>query len=90
MQHTRVFNLSPLRGMQLSSLNCAVSIGVSDLPMEQMQYTDRSPLKALPLKLISLDFQAERDTELLLSIRRLKTINDKPLGEFWQVNDEKK
>ncbi len=41
-----------------------------------------SPLKAMPLKLIELEFDAARDTEWLRSIKTLESINGKPVAEF--------
>jgi hypothetical protein len=38
----------------------------------------------MPLKNLSCDFKAERDTEILRSIRTLEKINDKPAAEFWK------
>lgn len=37
----------------------------------------------MPLEELGLDFQTERDTELLRSIKTLKTINLKPAAGFW-------
>ncbi len=51
--------------------------------------TDLSPLKELPLQELSCDFKPERDTQLLKSIKTLKSINGKPAAAFWKEKDGK-
>jgi hypothetical protein len=75
---TKVSDLSPLRGMPLTSLGCTGT-----------QVSDLSPLVGMPLKVIGCDFKAERDAEILRSIKTLETINGKPAKEFWQEIDKK-
>ncbi len=75
---TQVSDLSPLEGMPLKVLNITGT-----------KVTELSPLKDLPLERIVLDFQLERDTELLRSIKTLKWINNKPVAEFWKELEEK-
>ena len=69
----RLSDLSPLKGMSLTSLNCGRN-RVSDLsPLKGMPLTrlictdtpvsDFSPLKDLPLKELYCDFQLKRDAE---------------------------
>ena len=70
---TRVSDLSPLKGMPLTVLGWG-GTRVSDL----------SPLKGMPLKEVYCDFRPERDAEILLSIKTLETINDKPAAQFWK------
>jgi hypothetical protein len=41
-------------------------------------------LKGLPLKSLICDFDADRDAEILRSIKTLETINDKPAAQFWK------
>jgi hypothetical protein len=50
---------------------------------------DLSYLRGMALKEIHLDFKPFRDTELLHSIKTLKTINGKPAAEFWKEVEEK-
>ena len=69
-------DLSPLKGMPLTTLNCG-GTRVSDL----------SPLKGMPLKALGCDFKPERDAEVLRSIKTLEKINDKPAAEFWKNVD---
>ena len=73
----KVSNLSPLAGMSLTEFECV-----------ETQAEDLSLLKDMPLKHLSLDFNAERDTELLRSIKTLEVINDKPAAEFWKEFEE--
>jgi hypothetical protein len=44
----------------------------------------------MPLKVINCDFKAERDTEILRSIKTLEKINDQPAAEFWKEVEQKK
>jgi hypothetical protein len=92
--YTQVADLSPLQGMQLTTLSCN-GTKVSDLsPLKDMKLTDLdcsntkvadlSPLRGLPLKHLYCDFKAERDAEILRSIKTLEKINGKPLAEFWK------
>ena len=45
---------------------------------------DLSPLKDLPLKSISGNYQLARDDKFLHAIKTLETINDKPVADFWK------
>jgi eukaryotic-like serine/threonine-protein kinase len=98
--HGQITDLSPLKGMPLTELWC-VNTGVSDLsPLTGMpltflvcagtRVTDLSPLKDLPLKQVFCDFQPDRDTAILRSIKTLETINGKPAADFWKEVDAKK
>jgi hypothetical protein len=96
---TQVSDLSPLAGLTtLRRLNL-MATPVSDLsalerlPLEflgvnQTKVSDLSPLKGMPLTHIQLDFRAERDAELLRSLKYLEGINDKPAAEFWKGQGE--
>ena len=77
--NTKVSDLSPLKEMKLKEL-CIESTLVVDL----------SPLRGMPLRALRLDFQPERDAEILRSIKTLETINDKPATEFWREVEEQK
>ena len=79
--HTAVSDLSPLKGMPLLCLDCP-GTQVSNLsPLQGMKLTafdgrgtnvsDLSPIKDMPLKELWLDFQPDRDTELLSAPSRL-------------------
>jgi Leucine-rich repeat (LRR) protein len=50
--------------------------------------TDLSPLKSMPLKELSCDFNPERDAKILRSIKTLETINLKPAAAFWKEVEE--
>jgi hypothetical protein len=92
-QETLVRDLSPLAGQPLTYLDCSAT-DVSDLaPLKGMpllhlrlrgsRVMDLSPLQGLPLREIACDFEAERDADVLRSIKTLETINDLPAREFW-------
>ncbi len=70
---TEVSDLSPLKGMKLEDFTC-----------NDTKVVDLSPLRRMPLKALWCDFEPERDTELLRSIKTLETINGKPAAEFWK------
>ena len=70
-----VSDLTPLRGLEVEKLSIR---GISA--------TDLSPLKALPLKALWLDYRADRE-EFLRSVKTLGTINDTPAAEFWAEVD---
>ena len=94
-------DLSPLEGMPLISLVVAgmeikdISI-LKGMPLQFLAIascqitpdSDFSVLKDMPLKQLSIDFEPERDTELLRSIKTLETINGKPVAEFWKEVEE--
>jgi Leucine-rich repeat (LRR) protein len=90
---TLVRDLSPLRGMSLHNLTCYLA-PVSDLdPLRGMplssisvfgtKVTDLSPLKDSPLTELRLDFNPQRDTTVLRSIKTLQEVNGWPIEEFW-------
>jgi hypothetical protein len=98
--NTKVTDLRPLRGMKLTELSCAWT-KVSDLsplagmPLTQLlcdgtKVTDLAPLKGMPLKVLACDFKAERDADILRSIKTLRKINAKPAKQFWDEVDRKK
>ena len=89
-----ISDLSPLEGIQLTHLNID-STPVTDLSplrgmplilldLHETKVTDLSLLKDMPLQFLCLDFNPERDTELVRSIKTLESINIKPAAEFWK------
>ncbi len=74
--HTAVSDLSPLRGMALTQLWC-----------DGTKVQDLSPLTDMPLKELRCNCAPKRDSEILRSIKTLKTINDLPVAEFWKQVD---
>ena len=46
--------------------------------------TDVAPLQGVPLKDVRCDFRPARDAAVLRAIPSLKTINEKPAGQFCQ------
>jgi len=93
--NTHVSDLSPLKDMKLTTLNCCMT-RVSDLsPLKDMplaslncqgaRVPDLSPLKGMPLKDIFCSFKADRDAEVLRSIKTLQTINNQPAAEVLKI-----
>jgi serine/threonine protein kinase len=94
-------DLSPLAGMSMLSLTVP-NIEIKDIsvlkgmPLQNLviancqiaQDPDFSILKDMPLRALNFDFNPERDTELLRSIKTLETINNKPVAEFWKEVEE--
>ena len=74
--HTNVADLSPLKDLKLTDLDCS-----------NTKVTDLSPLAGMPLRRLTLDFQAERDTKVLRSLKDLQQINGKPAAEFWKEQE---
>jgi hypothetical protein len=60
------------------------------LSIDDTKVTDLTLLKGMPLKELYCDFQPERDTEVLRSIRTLEKINGKSAAVFWKEADEGK
>lgn len=73
-----IADLSPLRGMPLNWVTCI-----------NLKGGDFSPLADSPIKEIWFDFDRERDTDLLRSIKTLETVNDMPAAQFWNSLDLK-
>ena len=70
MVGTKVADLSPLKGMALTHLDC-----------DGTKVADLSPLKGMPLTVLQCDFQPERDARILRSIKTLEMLNFKPAKE---------
>jgi hypothetical protein len=72
-----VTDLTPLKGMPLTVLNCR-GTRVSDL----------SPLTGMPLKKLGCDFRPDRDLAILRSLKPLEQINKKQRrnsGRKWAI-----
>jgi hypothetical protein len=72
----------------VSDLSALERLPLEFLGVNQTKVSDLSPLKGMPLTHIQLDFRAERDAELLRSLKYLEGINDKPAAEFWKGQGE--
>jgi Leucine-rich repeat (LRR) protein len=72
-----ISDLSVVKDLQLDFLQI-IHTGVSDL----------SPLQGMPLKRISIDYQAPRDYRVLRSLPRLEIINDVPAADFWRAQGQ--
>ncbi len=94
-QYCGIKDMKALEGMPLRSLEIHGN-PISDLsplansPMEYLNIyktaiTDWSPIKTMPhLKMISFDFDKERDSEILRSVKTLEIINERPADDFWK------
>ena len=72
--NTRVADLSPLQGMKLTTLICY-----------QTRVSDLSPLQGLPLEKMAYDVRLYHSAdETLLKSLPLKTLNARPVAEFWK------
>ena len=79
-----------LQRTQVGNVGLAYLSGCTRLMYMDISHThisDLSPLTGKPLRVLSCDFQAERDTDVLRSIPTLETINGKPAAEFWKEID---
>jgi Leucine-rich repeat (LRR) protein len=94
---SQVSDLSPLEGMELTSL-VFMQTQVRDLsplrgmPLRTFRYnlqviSDLWPLKDSPLATFYGDFNLWRDAELLRGIKTLQTINNQPAAKFWDKVD---
>jgi hypothetical protein len=81
--HTLIFN-----DTQVTDLSMLKGLPLKTLRMRRTKVVDLAPLRGLPLENLTLDFRAERDTELLRSLTSLKQINDLPAGEFWKAQEK--
>src|SRR5262249_24459589 len=77
LDSTSASDLKPLRGL-----------GLKELSIRNIPARDLSPLKKLPLRSLRLAYRADRE-EFVRSFKGLKTINDKPVAEFWKDLDGK-
>lgn len=99
-ERTAIADLTPLKGMPLVSLNLQYTpvkdlSPLKDLPLKHLdcshsQVVDLAPLRNVPLEMLSAPVQLPRDAELLRSMKTLKTINLKPVAEFWSDVDAKR
>ena len=74
---TPVPDLSRLKRLPLKSLM-----------IQRTKVSDLAPLKSMPLEQLWLDYQPERDAEVLRSLKGLKQINGKPAAEFWKAQEK--
>ncbi|QDU31403.1 Serine/threonine-protein kinase PrkC [Anatilimnocola aggregata] len=100
LRETPIVDLSPLRGINLKNLDlfdCRQLVDLSplkEMKLESfaigsfgaMKVSDLSVLAGMPLKDIQLNYNPERDKELLRSIKTLERINFKPSTEFLEKN----
>src|SRR5262249_38245654 len=76
----KVSGLSPLRDVK----------SLQRLDVSGTKATDLSPLKGLPLELLTCPFVPERDAKILRTITTLKKINEKPAADALKELDAKK
>jgi serine/threonine protein kinase len=97
--YTRVSDLNPLKGMPLEVVSLIATpvddlsplrgMALKELTVNHSRVTDHSPLREMPLTMLRLDFQAERDANIVRSLKTLQSINDKPAADFWKEVDGK-
>jgi serine/threonine protein kinase len=97
LPYTQVADLGPLRGMPLETLALIATpvtdltplrgMALKDLSLTSSRVTDLSPLREMPLTVLRLDFQAERDADIVRSLKTLQSINGKPAADFWKEAD---
>jgi eukaryotic-like serine/threonine-protein kinase len=96
---TTVNDLSPLEDMVTLHALILDSTPVNDLSMlkrlplkslmiRHTKVADLTPLKGMPLKQLSLDYQPERDAEVLRSLKGLEQINDMSAAEFCKAQEK--
>jgi serine/threonine-protein kinase len=94
-QYCGIKDMSVLEGMPLHTLEIHGNplTDLSPLANSPMQYlniyktgiTDWSALRTMrQLKMISFDFDRERDSEILRSVTTLELINERPAEDFWK------
>jgi Leucine-rich repeat (LRR) protein len=96
----QIADLTPLKGMPLEQLDVSHAGQIKDLsPLEESllksltihggeQLKDLTSLAKVPLVDLVFDhIDASRDAPVLKSIKTLKTINRRPVAEFWKETD---
>lgn len=94
-QYCGIKDMKVLEGMPLHTLEIHGNpiTDLSPLANSPMQYlniyktsiTDWSPLKTMQhLKMVTFDFDNERDSEILRSVKTLELINERSTEEFWK------
>jgi hypothetical protein len=74
-------------------MKCGRSIAARKLAAcgyEATKQHRKCKLAALLLKVFPCDFKAERDAEILRSIKTLGSTNGKPAKDFWKEVEQKK
>jgi serine/threonine protein kinase len=100
-QYCGIRDMKALQGMPLHSLEIHGNpitdlTPLADSPMQYLNIyktaiTDWSPLKTMrQLKMVSFDFDQERDSEILRSIPTLEIINDRSAEDFWKSIESSK
>jgi hypothetical protein len=96
---TAVTDLSPLEDMTalhtlildstpVADLSRLKRLPLKSLHIQKTKVSDLAPLKGMPLKQLWLDYQPERDAEVLRSLKGLEQINDLPAAEFWKAHEK--
>ncbi len=96
---TKIDDLSPLKGMpiddllltgtEVRDLSPLIGMPMRVLKINGTKVTDTNPICKMPLKHLELDYQHDRDAELLKAIPSLEMINLKKADEFWKEQNEK-
>jgi tRNA A-37 threonylcarbamoyl transferase component Bud32 len=77
------FNLYGCRSIK--DLNFIHGMPLNTLRVEDVELTDWSPLRGLPLTNLIADLEPEREADILRSLPTLKTFNGKPAEELWAL-----
>lgn len=96
---TAVTDLSPLEGMTslhtlvlsetpVTDLSVLKGLPVKSLRVRSTRVSDLAPLAGMPLQQLWLDYQPERDAEVLRSLAGLEQINGKPAADFWKTQQK--
>jgi Leucine-rich repeat (LRR) protein len=91
---TKVRDLSPLQGMSLRTLTLQSTQVTNLKPIEGMPLTrvtitaskiaDLTPLARSPIDTLTLTWTTAKEVEPLRNLKTLKTVNGKPVDQFWK------
>ena len=99
LNHTKIDDLSPLKGMSIEKLlmrntevrdlSPLVGMPLTELCINGAKVTDVNPIRGMPLKQLELDYQHDRDAEILKAIPTLEMINKLTVADFWKEQAKK-
>ncbi len=97
---TKVDDLSPLQGMpidqllltgtEIRDLSPLIGMPLTVLKINGTKVTDTNPIRKMPLQRLELDYQHDRDAEILKVIPSLVMINQQKADLFWKEQGQKK
>jgi hypothetical protein len=77
-----------LHDTEVSDLSTLKDLPLKTLMIQRTKVSDLTPLQGMPLRQLWLDYQSERDAEVLRSLKGLEKINDLPAAEFWKAHQK--